>query len=275
MMTIFKRMNMIFTAYIPRTSILLAAFFVLLGAADSGCHRRSAAADDWTPAVKPQTAQFLQQKLNDAGAWHSLTAHADVFIESEGSSVQASANIIWQRDSFIWVNIKKLGLEVVRALITPDSAVLLNRLDHTYTVLRWSEMQRQYSLPGDFGLLQALLLNQGWLPPQTDCQADIREERHRLSGVNGRYSTDLRLEDGDFRLCSATYMDVREARSLQLQFARYKKLPGVGWFSYLRSAEAMSPEYGVMRLEMTLSNIAINEPKTYRFEIPDHYHRVE
>jgi outer membrane lipoprotein-sorting protein len=60
-----------------------------------------------------------------------------------------------------------------------------------------------------------------------------------------------------------------------LSFDSYKKTEEAGAFPYLRRIEAFSPETGAMRLQIKFENVAFNVQPKFRFEIPDHYTRVE
>lgn len=264
-----------FTLAFGRYSVLLLLLFCL-SAKDSGCRRREPAKPA-APATQTRPADFLLRKLNsrDLSGIKALSARAQIYAEGGGQSVSANANIIWIRDSILWVNIRKLGIEAARALITKDSIFLINRLDKTYSARGLESLQKQYSLPEGFPLLQQVVLASAWFFPDILLQSDIRDELHRLSGANGSHGVEYRLEEGSFALRTETFVQPKDARTLTLGFGDYKKLPGAGLFPYLRSIEAYSPETGAVRLELELSDIDIESPKNYRFEIPGHYEKIE
>jgi hypothetical protein len=255
---------------------IVVAMFLCLSAKETGC-RRKGASGPAKPATEAQPADFLTEKLNnrDVSNLQILSARANIYAEGEGQSVAANANIIWIRDSVLWVNVKKLGIEAARALVTKDSVFLINRLDKTYSVKGLESLQRQYSLPEGFPLLQSAVLASAWFFPDISLQSDIKDALHRLSGSNGRNGAEYRIEEGSFVLRSQSFVQQRDARVVTLSFDRYKKLPGAGLFPYLRTIEAYSPETGALRVELELSDVEVNVPKTYRFEIPDHYERIE
>lgn len=205
----------------------------------------------------------------------TLSARASIFAESNGQSVSANANLIWIRDSVLWVNVKKLGVEAARALVTKDSVYLVNRLDKTYAVRGLESLQRQYSLPAGFPLLQDAVLASAWFFPDISLQSDIKDDLHRLSGSNGLSAAEYRLEEGSFSLRSQLFLQQRDERSVRLDFDDYKKLPGMGAFPHLRRIEAYSPETGAVSLQLELFDVEINAPKNYKFEIPKHYERIE
>ncbi|MCE7923136.1 MAG: DUF4292 domain-containing protein [Haliscomenobacteraceae bacterium CHB4] len=256
--------------------LFIASLLCCLSAKESGCKRKGPSGPA-LPATEVRSAGFLVEKLKirDVSGIKTLTARAEIFAEGEGQSVAANANIIWIRDSVLWVNVKKLGVEAARALVTKDSVCLINRLDKTYSIKGLESLQKQYSLPAGFALLQDAVLASAWFFPDIDLQSDIKEDLHRLSGSNGLSSAEYRLEEGSYLLRRETFLQQRDARVVTLGFDQYKKLDGAGVFPYLRSIEAYSPETGVLRLELELHDVEVNVPKNYRFEIPDHYERIE
>lgn len=253
--------------------LLLGTLFLL-----SATCRHKVSDDKITPAITPLPADVLIQKLrqNAPEKINTISAHARIYAESEaGGAVEAGANLIWIRDSVLWVNIKKLGIEAVRALVTPDSVIVLNRLEKTVQAKGLDALQREYNLPEGFPLLQHLLLASAWIAPDLHLQADIKDSLHRLAGTNGRYSADYRVEEGAFVLRQATFLQQQDAGLLGLQYGQFKKLPGAGVFPYFRRIEIFSPESGAASLEIEFTEIEINVPKPYRFEIPDHYQRMD
>lgn len=255
---------------------IITSLLATLSAKETGCKQKGPSGPA-KPATEVQSANFLMQKLKgrDVSGIKTLSARADIFAEGEGQSVAANANIIWIRDSVLWLNVKKLGVEAARALVTKDSVYLINRLDKTYSVRGLESLQRQYNLPAGFPLLQDAVLASAWFFPDISLQSDIKDDLHRLSGSNEQSGADYRLEDGSYVLRSESFVRQRDARVVTLGFDHYKRLSGTGIFPYLRTIEAYSPETGALRLQLELSDVEVNVPKNYRFEIPDHYERIE
>lgn len=262
-----------------KQSLLLGAIMLLLSSAQqTGCHRKATASGDTiVPATTNRSSDYLIKQLRkkNLDAVRTLTARAKIYAEGDGMAIEANANLVWIRDSALWVNVKKLGIEAVRALVTRDSVFMLNRLENTYTAQDLGTLQRQYSLPEGFPLLQHLVLASAWLTPDMLLQADIKDSLHRLSGANNQYSIDYRIEEGSYYLRRETFVQQRDARILSLEFDQFKKLPGAGVFPYLRRIEASSPDNGAVHLEIEFTDVEFNAPATFRFDIPAHYRRAE
>jgi hypothetical protein len=254
----------------------LVLISVLSSAKETGCHRVKHDLPGQS-ATETRTVNYLLKKLRnrDLSNVHSLNAQAKIFVDGDGQSISGNANIIWVRDSVMWVNVKKFGLEAVRALITRDSVFVLNRLNKTWSARGLESLERQYSLPDGFGLLQQFILASAWIDPGMEIESDIKDNLHRLRGSNGSLAADYRVEEGSFLLQSQTFMQAKDARNVSISFDKYKKTPLAGQFPYLRNIEAFSPETGNMRLEIELSDIEINVPKHFKFEIPGSYDKVQ
>ncbi|MFN0173246.1 MAG: DUF4292 domain-containing protein [Saprospiraceae bacterium] len=259
-----------------KVSTLFVAALMLLSAKETGC-RRSPNFVETRPATEVRSQEFLKKKLrnNEHPNLNFVNAQAKVFMESDGQSMGATANIIWIRDSVIWLNIKKFGLEAARVLVTRDSVFVLNRLEKTYTSREFESLQRQYSLPAGFDLVQSLLLASPWFFSDMTLDSGIKDGLHRLSGSNGRFAADYQMEEPSFWLRQEIFFQPRDARNLSVQFENYKKTELAGWFPYLRSIEAHSPESGDLRLSIELNDVEFNVPKSFRFEIPKHYKPAE
>ena len=259
----------------PRPSLLLLLALALLSSRDAGCRRKSASDASAQPATEVRPAHFLAEKLrkHDLSDVRTLSASAKIFYEANGQGINANANLIWVRDSVLWLNVRKLGIEAARALITPDSVFVINRLDKTYTVRSIESLQREYGLPGGFAALQHTLLGSAWLLPGLELRSDLADSQHRLSGSDGVFGAEYRLDEGAFLLRREAFFQKKEGRNAVFSFENYKNLPRAGQFPYLRRIEAASPDSGNTSLEIELNNVEINVPKTWRFEIPAHYER--
>jgi hypothetical protein len=78
---------------------------------------------------------------------------------SDGKNYDVNANVRMLRDSTIWISVNAvLGIEALRALITPDSVKLIDKLNKTYTARSISYLQEVTSLPLDLPTLQDLLI---------------------------------------------------------------------------------------------------------------------
>lgn len=257
--------------------LLIISYFLLCAMQQNGCKGKKHSSDFGPQAARTmRKVEDLKKKVSQNSianaAW--LNGTARVHAEGAGYSVAVNAQIIWKRDSAIWLAFRKLGIEAARILVTRDSVCVLNRLEKTCTVRSIASLQKDYGLPGGFDALQQTLLGMPWYFPDLVLQSDIRDSLHRLSGANAAWAADYRIREGSFTLANAAFIQKNETRSAGFFFENYKKTAQSGLFPYLRRVEAFSPDGGEMNLEIEFNDIEINVPKTWRFEIPGHYQRL-
>lgn len=268
--------------YIPRSFALnlclLGILFLLQiqGSCDKGGNRTKGVSK---PATQVRDARFLQTQLREAilqdKEAQSLFSKFKLNTSGDAGVIQANGNLLWIRDSVIWVNVKKFGIEAVRALIRPDSVFILNRLEQTYTARSISDLKKEYNLPGGFDLLQHAVLGEAWLPEGIDFQSDTLNGLHRLKAAKHPYFLEYFLDEGPFLLQKARFLQPDAGRLIWMDQDAYQKVRGLGNFPYIRFVEAQSPENGNLAFEIEFNDLEFNQAHSYRFILPDHYAREE
>ena len=117
-----------------------------------------------TTAVKTETAPPLSistilKNLEDneiKADW--LSGDVDADYEGKPMNLSASMTTRFRRDSVIWLNIKKLGFNIARAKVTPDSIFVINYIQSSYIAKDLKYIERKYNIPADFKVLQNILL---------------------------------------------------------------------------------------------------------------------
>lgn len=228
------------------------------------------------PAATLRSPEQLLSRLRERQAadfWERLYARADVFADGVG----ASAQIVWVRDSAIWIQVKKLGIEAARVLITPDSLWAINRVDRVYTAQSLTRIADEYRLPGGFELIQDLLLGRATIAdPSEAWLSDIRDEMHRVFCRKDGQLIEYYLEEGPLTLRRSAFSDLSRAAQASVMFGAYlRKSKAVGLFPYSRTLYAYSAQTGELRMDMQFTELTPGAYKPIRFEIPAHYERME
>jgi hypothetical protein len=136
-----------------RLILVFSLFVVLL----SACKKQPAASNDlrkgehhmeWTPL-----------------SFNYLVIKSKINFKSQGNSTNLTANIRIKKDSLIWLSITPgMGIEVVRAIVTPDSVKVINRLDNKYDAYSISYIKQTLGIDMDYYNLQNLLVGDMLLP---------------------------------------------------------------------------------------------------------------
>lgn len=133
---------------------------VLAALALASCHRVPSTSGKLGPgtstAVTPvetpagvKTANTNFQYLNGRGKVH---------FKRKDSDMSANFNLRVRRDSAIWLSGSVLGIEGVRALLTPDSVRVVNRLEKTYFAGDYAYLSQLLNVPVTYRQMQDILL---------------------------------------------------------------------------------------------------------------------
>ncbi|MBC7486806.1 MAG: DUF4292 domain-containing protein [Cytophagaceae bacterium] len=118
---------------------------------------------------QPATSGDLQKGQNHMEwtplSFNYLVIKSKISFKSQGNSTNLTANIRIKKDSLIWLSITPgMGIEVVRAIITPDSVKVINRLDNKYDAYSISYIKQTLGINLNYYNLQNLLVGDMLLP---------------------------------------------------------------------------------------------------------------
>lgn len=255
--------------------MLLLFFIAWVGAAGlTGCSSSRKTTEAKT--VRDRSPEFLMRQLIaqqiDAD-W--IDARAKVDYDDGSLSIGATADIRLRKDSVLWVAVKKLGFEVGRALITPDSIYVLDRLNNEAVVKDIGYIANKYNIPADFQVLQSLILGNPLFFMTRGFSVETVDQLYHLYGEKNGMNSHYWLGNEGFRLERMHFEDERNRRSILMQFDGYEQEAKDKNFSYLRNLEVDSKETGKVAIGLRFSQVEFNVPKNIRFEIPERYTRVD
>ena len=133
---------------------LLAVFLLLFSVVFSqGCQKKSV--PQTSAPVLTNTKMAVAQPVE----FKYLSSKGKVQFEGQDNKISSAINLRISKDSAIWVSVVPgLGIEAARAIFTPDSIKILNRLQKTYIATDYRYLKRAFNIDADFVTLQALLL---------------------------------------------------------------------------------------------------------------------
>ena len=212
-----------------------------------------------------------------------MVGDASIDYAGKPMSISVSSNIRFKRDSVIWINVKKLGFAVARALVTPDSIFVLNYIQNNYIAKDLKYVESKFNIPADFKLLQNFLLgnpifltDKKQLTLENDASGDIL-----LMGKNETWQALYHLDAQGERVKEMVFEQPSASRTMKISYGNYDILRGYAKgdskFSYLRTLNVESPQTGkiTITIEVDADGLEINIPKTIKFEIPSHYSRMD
>ncbi len=245
--------------------VVLAALWM------SGCKPATAVQ---ATELKPRSADYILRRVarhQVPARW--LSGRARIDFDGEGGHERINAVIRLQRDSALMLAFRKYNVEAARVLVRPDSIFVLDRLNKQYLADDIGFLRRRLGLPFGFQELQMLVLGNPVLPG-TRYEARIDSVWYVLESDGRRY-------DGawwfgpDWRLRKMRLYDPLRDEELIYRLDAWQPDEGGTLFSYLRTLEVFTPATGAWQVSMRFSKVTLDEPKSLKFEIPEHYTKVE
>jgi hypothetical protein len=277
--------------FIKWSVVLLA--IVYLGIGGSSCRSakeiKSAISKKDTLQAKTDTALLTAEDLHQdslktirqlykhimSGRIDCQTFSAKMKVHYEGSNgkdYEFNAFVRLQKDKVIWISINALlGIEAFRAIITPDSVKVLNKLDKVYQLRSVSYLQEISHLPFDFKTLQEIMLGN---PIYLD--SNIRYYRKDAQGISllsvGPLYRNYLTLNNDLSIKHSILDDVdpMQARSCDISYGQYEKIDTVYFSTYRK---IVASEKGRLDVEMILNKYSFNENLNFPFSIPKNYKR--
>ena len=112
-----------------------------------------------TGVIKKQNVTELLSILDkNQIKYQNFAASAQITITQPDETRTINAKIRLKKDSVIWLSASLFGIEGARAILTPDSVKILNRLEQTYIAAPFSYFQKKYNVPLNFSSLQNILV---------------------------------------------------------------------------------------------------------------------
>jgi hypothetical protein len=231
-------------------------------------------------AVKPDTvvvnknADNIKMLRSKDIVFNTLALKGKADLDMGGSSNSVTVNVRVQRDKKIWMSITAiLGIEVARAVITPDSIMVLNRLQSTYIRKPFSYVYRFTSKQVTFQMLQDILTGNtiDTLLTPTAMLALNNAGLWKLSGTQAALGYDVLFNT--FQKSSVINMnDVRAAQALKVSYGSYQKVNEYLFPTSIR-INSMSGTKRV-NLDFDFSKVESNVPVDMSFTVPKRFELI-
>jgi hypothetical protein len=192
---------------------------------------------------------------------------------ADGKKYDLTANLRMFKDSVIWISITAtmLGIEALRAYITPDSVKLLNKQDKIYTARSVAYLQEVTALPLDLHSLQDIFVgNPVFLDSNIISYARAENSISLLSA--GDWFKNLLILDGNARVENSKLDDLDKSRSrtCNLSYSDYEVKQGVLFSTRRRITVA---EKSNLDIKLDFKNYDFNKTLSLPFTVPKNYQR--
>lgn len=216
---------------------------------------------------KPETLKLLQEKDVD---YTTLTLRGKAKIDFNGNVNNVSINMRIKKDEGIWVSITALmGIEAARALITPDSIKVINRIENTYLQQPFSYVHRYTNKQVDFKLLQSILSgNTIKAFMNNDATLDFQNGVWELQGQQAALAYRV-LFNTLMKVSEHNLNDLNSGQALKVVYGDYQNMNGTLFPSAI-SINSMAGKKKIS-LDLDFSKVESNLPVEFPFNVPGKY----
>jgi hypothetical protein len=206
--------------------------------------------------------------------FNTLSMKGKANLRLPGNENTVTVNVRMQRDQKIWMSITALlGIEVARAVITPDSIMVLNKLQNTYVRQPFSYIYRYTSRQVTFKMLQDVLTGNtiNTLFNPTSILGQNEQGLWNLKGNEGTLGFNLNFnalqKPGQLNL-----NDSKAAQALKVNYGHYQKVN-----EFMMPAQiAINSMSGNKRVDIDFefSKIESNVQVDFPFKVPKSYELI-
>ena len=226
--------------------------------------------DDTVQFIKATYNRLQNQKIN----FTTFSAKIEVdYQDAEGKKYNVNAHLRMYKDSVMWVSITAiLGIEGLRAYITKDSVMLLDKQNKIFTARSVSYLQEISDLPLDLTSLQDLLIGNIVFLDSNIVSYSRTENTLSLLSIGDFFKNLLTIRESGNLVRSSKLDDVDELRNrtCYLTYDDYENGKGVV-FSSKRSISVT--EKKKLDIQLNFKQYDFNETLSFPFSVPKNYKR--
>lgn len=173
-------------------------------------------------ALQKSNAEKLNSIQQAQVNFSSLAIKAKANLSLDGNENEVTINFRMLRDQKIWISVTAVaGLEVARAVITPDSILILNRLESIYLKKPFNYIHSFTNPQINFKTVQSILV--GNVIEEAYAQAyqfDLTDGSLFLDGTNGTLAYNLAFNTL-FKLTDLSITDTNASQSLKVNYVDF------------------------------------------------------
>lgn len=261
--------------------ILLLSFFT--GVTLTACKPRQKIVVSRTPVEHKANSTLFSDILAAEFPYRTFSAKLDMNLMSATRSLSSRARLHMVKDSILQISFQPLfGFEMFRFCITPDTVLLLDRMNKRYVLESIAVIKEHYPIGFDFYALQAIFSDAPFLSGKEKPAGDdfAAFSYHRTSDRNVTLSAEdadsgIRysfLVNGDDRITFTHLFHPERKYSLQWEYNHFMMVNDC-LFPH-KMEMTVSSESKKIDGEILFSSITTDQLLTLKVTVPEHYSRT-
>lgn len=223
---------------------------------------------------KTEASIFRKKALSEQFDFKTLSIKAKADLNINNNKNNVSMTLRLRKDEAIWVSVTALaGLEVARALITPDSIKVLNRLQEIYMAKPFSYIYRFTNRKIDFKAVQAILLGNPF--PGTINDSTAIQVSGSDTHMNGKMESLVYtlIFNSMNKLTFNHVKDSIHGQTMEVTYGNFEAVSGTRLASEVHLKTAAGRQAVAIGLKYT--SVTINEPVEFPFSIPKRFTKMD
>ena len=233
-------------------------------------------AADSTVAVKPVDTKAAKLTVIKAKqtSFNTFSGKAKTKLDIGGSSNDVTLNIRILKDKKIWVSVTAIaGIEVARAVITPDSIMLVNRLQSVYLRKPFSYINKFAGKQINYKTLESVLIGNA-IPELLTEDADFLSANGNTTLSGNLNDVVYKLILGpDLKTTQTNLTNQSAAQTLQVTNSVFIQATNRIIPSQIDMASVVKDKKIQVNLHYTKADF--DQPQEYPFSIPSRYEPAE
>lgn len=257
--------------------LLVAGLFLLNSCKTSKAPGTSGKAN--TKALDEFVASMQEQEVQ----FHTLSARLSIDLNTTDKSIGSRVEMKLVKDSALQLSVQPfLGIEMFRIELSTDSIKLLDRMNRRYFAENYAGFRGQLPIDFNFYNLQALFLNQLFLPGEKEVD-DFLYNHFKLDreGMITSMHTEDRMDlhylfkaDNEEKLLSTRISDKIDRYALLWQYADFQVAEGQKLFPQRMEVSLLEEGKSKGGMSIYYSRMQWNKALKMEFQIPSKYKRV-
>jgi len=226
--------------------------------------------------LKPvDSAAILKQQLTDTlNAPLNFTTfygRAKASLNSPQAAGNAMVYIKMKKDSIIWISVTgPLNIEGARALITPDSVKIINKLENTVQLSSINRLQQITKLPLTFNDFQNIILGKTILINGNNIEYQINKDSITVSAVNEVLKYFYSFGKTNFLLGQSMFQTTNNptVTGANIFYSDYQQINNM---QFSASRDITVTGSSPASLQLSFKEINFNQPQSFVFTISKNY----
>lgn len=247
-----------------------------LGALLSSCHRKLVAPKAAAVSVPARPVEPTVQAKNTTFRYLKAKGKFQATLKGEKQTANMSLRI--RRDSVIWLSGSLVGIEGVRALLTPDSVRVVMPLQRQYFAGGYRYLSQTLGVPISFQQVQALLLGDYFPAPTGTTPTVVSEQqRQRVSYPQASLLLEQLISLATGRLQQLKVTDSSAPRGLTVDYSDFRPVEPTNLpFAHATFVQAQQGPEGTTTLSINYTKVDFDRERVnFPFSIPPTYRRIK